>query len=46
MSVLFSYELNNDQSNRELIGAEISQLLEDERLAWVHLDLTAVDVQE
>ena len=46
MSVLFSYELNNDQSNRELIGAEISQLLEDERLAWVHLDLTAADVQE
>jgi zinc transporter len=46
MSVLFSYELDKDQSFRELIGSEISQLLEDERLAWVHLDLTAPDVQE
>lgn len=46
MSVLFSYELDKDQSSRELLGSEISQLLEDERLAWVHLDLTAADVQE
>ena len=46
MSVLFSYELDKDQSSRELIGSEISQLLEDERLAWVHLDLNAPDVQE
>ena len=46
MSVLFSYELDKDQSSRELIGSEISQLLEDERLACVHLDLTAADVHE
>ena len=46
MAVLFSYELDNDRSTRALFGMEISQLLEDERLAWVHLDLTASDVQE
>ena len=46
MAVLFSYELDNDRSTRALFGMEISQLLEDERLAWVHLDLTAADVHE
>ena len=46
MAVLFSYELDNDRSTRALFGMEISRLLEDERLAWVHLDLTAADVHE
>lgn len=41
MAVIFSYELDGQSTGRELLGDDIRQMLEDDRLAWVHLDLNS-----
>ena len=41
MAVIFSYELDGQSTGRELFGDDIRQMLEDDRLAWVHLDLNS-----
>jgi len=41
LAVIFSYELDQQRKGRELFGDEIRQMLEDDRLAWVHLDLNS-----
>lgn len=41
MAVIFSYELDGQSKGRELFGDDIRQMLEDDCLAWVHLDLNS-----
>lgn len=41
MAVIFSYELDEQSTGRELFADDIRQMLKDDRLAWVHLDLNS-----
>lgn len=46
MPVLFSYALDPETPNPSLSGDEITTMLRDDRLAWVHLDMTAHGVED
>lgn len=41
--ILGAYELKQDGSGQSLSGAQVSRLIKDDQLAWVHLDGTSLE---